>query len=55
VNPNNVVVASSSSGGSVFEKVRATTGLLTGTWKIRISAFNVTGNQTVFWAFFQQM
>lgn len=54
VNPNGVVVASSLSVASIFEKVRATTGLVDGTWKIRIHAFNVTGSQLVFWAWFQQ-
>ena len=39
----------------IFEKVRGTTGLVAGTWKIRIHVFNVTGSQLVFWAFFQQM
>lgn len=42
-------------GGSVFDKVRATTRLLTEAWKIQTHAFNVTGNQTVSWTFFQQM
>jgi hypothetical protein len=55
VNPSGAIVASSSSVASIFEKVRATTGLITGTWKIRIHAFNVTGSQLVYWAFFQQM
>lgn len=55
VNPNGVVVASSLSSASIFERVRGTTGLVAGTWKIRIHAFNVTGSQLVFWAFFQQM
>lgn len=54
VNPNGVVVASSVSSASIFEKARATTGLVDGTWKIRIHAFNVTGSQLVFWAWFQQ-
>lgn len=55
VNPSGTVVASSSSVGSIFEKVRGTTGLITGTWTIRIHAFNVTGSQLVFWAFFQRL
>jgi hypothetical protein len=55
VNPNGVVVVSSVSSASIFERARATAGLVDGTWKIRIHAFNVTGSQLVFWAFFQQM
>lgn len=55
VNPAGVVVASSTSGSSIFEKVRATSGLMTGTWNIRINGFSGSSNQLVFWAFFQQM
>lgn len=55
VDPNNVVVASSTSVGSIFEKARATSGLIPGQWKIRINGFSGTTNQLVFWAFFQQM
>jgi serine protease AprX len=55
VNPNNVVVATSASVGSIFEKVRATSGLIPGQWKIRINGFSGASNQLVFWGFFQQM
>ena len=49
VNPNGVVVASSLSVNSVFERARATI-VPTGTWKVRIQAFSITFPQAVFMA-----
>jgi len=54
VDPNGNVVASSTSAGSIFEKARATSGLIPGTWKIRINAYSASANQVVYWAWFQQ-
>ena len=34
---------------SVFERVRETGNIPTGTWKIRINGYDVKGNQTVYW------
>jgi serine protease AprX len=50
INPSGVVVASSTSVSSVFEKVRATGALPTGTWKVRVTSWNVHNPQTVYYA-----
>lgn len=55
INPSGQIVGSSLGGGGVFEKVHfdTTTSLATGTWKVRISGYSVTGPspQWVYWAF----
>jgi hypothetical protein len=38
---------------SVFEKVRVTTGLAAGTWKVRIRYWGGSGSQTVYWSMFR--
>jgi hypothetical protein len=53
VDPSGIGRASSASGPSVFERARATTGLTAGTWKVRITAFNVSAPQVVHWAVFK--
>jgi serine protease AprX len=51
IRPDGTVAGQSQSGGSVFEKVQATTGLTSGTWVVQTYGFNVTGSQTVYLAF----
>ena len=48
--PDGSQADSSMTGGSVFEKVSATTNLQSGTWKLRVRGYSVTGTQTVYWA-----
>jgi hypothetical protein len=43
----------SDSTPSVFERARGTTGLTAGTWKVRITAFDVSTPQVVQWAVFK--
>jgi len=52
LNPGGTVLGSSTSGGSIFERVHVNTTAL-GTYNIRISAFSVTTTQTVYWAIFK--
>ncbi len=49
-NPSGSMIDSSTTIGSVFEKVSATTSLQSGTWKLRVQGYSVTGTQTVYWA-----
>jgi serine protease AprX len=49
VSPSGVVVASSISVASVFERARAAGTLTAGTWKLRIRGYSVTGTQTVYY------
>ena len=48
VSPNGTVMDSSVSVNSVFERVRASGGVATGTWKLRIYGYDVSGNQDVY-------
>ncbi|MBD0345174.1 MAG: S8 family serine peptidase, partial [Coleofasciculus sp. Co-bin14] len=50
VDPSGVVRSSSISGPSVFERVRVAGSVASGTWKLRIRGYSVTGSQTVYWA-----
>lgn len=50
IDPAGVVRASSLSIPSVFERARVSGSVATGTWKVRIRGFRVTGSQTVYWA-----
>ena len=50
VDPAGVVRASSVSIPSVFERARVSGRVASGTWKLRIRGYNVTGSQTVYWA-----
>ena len=49
VSPSGTVEDASVSVPSVFERVRETGNIPTGTWKIRINGYDVKGNQTVYW------
>ncbi len=51
VNPSGTVVTVSVSTPSIFEKLHYSTAA-TGTWKLRIRGYSVTGTQTVFFSFF---
>ena len=50
VDPSGVVRASSVSIPSVFERARVSGRVASGTWKLRIRGYHVTGSQTVYWA-----
>jgi subtilisin family serine protease len=50
VDPNGVERSYSNSGPSVFERARVAASVATGTWKVRIRGYSVTGSQTVYWA-----
>jgi hypothetical protein len=49
VSPTGVVMNSSLSINSVFERARATGSVSTGTWKLRIHGYSVSGQQTVYY------
>jgi serine protease AprX len=49
-NPSGGFVTFSGSGASIFEKLNAWGGGVSGIWKLRIRAYLVTGTQRVFWA-----
>ncbi|WP_045235316.1 S8 family peptidase [Deinococcus pimensis] len=49
VDPSGAVRASSTSAVSVFERARAAGPVGTGTWKLRIRAYSVSGSQDVYW------
>src|SRR5262245_39153819 len=49
VSPSGSVVASSISINSVFERARAAGNVASGTWKLRIRGFSVSGQQTVYY------
>lgn len=50
VDPSGVVRATSSSSGGVFERVSVNGPIAQGTWKLRISGFNVpSASQQVYW------
>jgi hypothetical protein len=53
-NPGGTQIDASTTTGSVFEKVSATSSLQSGTWKIRVYGYSVTGTQTVYWAMNRQ-
>ncbi len=48
VSPGGTVMDASISINSVFERVRAAGGVTTGTWKLRVYGYNVSGNQDVY-------
>lgn len=50
IDPNGIIRASSISIPSVFERARVSGRVASGTWKLRIRGYNVTGSQTVYWA-----
>lgn len=50
VDPSGTERASSRSGPSVFERARVDGTITTGSWKLRIRGFSVTGTQTVYWS-----
>ena len=50
INPNNVIVSSSLSGPSIYEKARASSGFISGTWQVRVRSYNVSSTQTVYYA-----
>jgi subtilisin family serine protease len=50
IDPSGGTRASSISIPSVFERARVSGAIRTGTWKLRIRGYNVSGTQTVYWA-----
>jgi hypothetical protein len=50
IRPDTTWADSSTNINSVFEKVRTTTNLQTGTWNLRVRGYSVTGTQTVYYA-----
>ena len=50
VDPSGVERVSSISTPSVFERARVDGAITTGSWKLRIRGYSVTGTQTVYWS-----
>jgi hypothetical protein len=50
IDPSGVERSSSTSVPSVFERARVAGSVPSGTWKLRIRGYSVTGSQTVYWA-----
>jgi subtilisin family serine protease len=50
VDPSGTERVSSLSGPSVFERARVDGTITTGSWKLRIRGYSVTGSQTVYWS-----
>ena len=50
IDPGGGTRASSISIPSVFERARVSGAIRTGTWKLRIRGYSVSGTQTVYWA-----
>ncbi|MDR7097826.1 hypothetical protein J2X04_000173 [Lysobacter niabensis] len=55
LDPSGTVRASSLSIPSVFERARVAGAVASGTWKVRIRGYSVTGSQTVYWALHVQL
>ena len=50
VSPAGAVVKTSISAASIFERTSVLSGLTTGTWKLRITGYSVSGSQPVYWS-----
>jgi serine protease AprX len=48
--PDTTLADYSNNTSSVFEKVKTTSPLPSGTWKIRVRGYGVTGSQTVYYS-----